>query len=312
MDKQAAQKAVKQGAVVAFVLAGLTFLVVLYAVLSNADGTLKPWNHPLNFMYAALVAGCGVAILRYFRAAAVALFFWYLFVLIEKIYTWPSQIYIWIDVGWPAGIFVIAGIIGIVLVLVVLYFFWRAIQGTFAYHKLRRDEDPNYRPVSRWSYIVGIPLGIIVITVTGWGLMMELGVVPSAEVLAGDEVPQKDKALLLNKGILLPNEKIQLFNSSGFISVLENGNILTDKRIISYEQQGGELQVYATPIEDVVEVKLTQKGDPTKPTMIEVWTNSGDGFLLVVPTENDGDTKFLKAIEQRLSSAPNKSLSPTQ
>lgn len=49
----------------------------------------------------------------------------------------------------------------ILIPLVLLYFFFKGMRGTFTYHRLCYEEDSNYRPASKKFYFIGLPLLII-------------------------------------------------------------------------------------------------------------------------------------------------------
>lgn len=259
---------------------------------SDTNGELSILGDPMNLLDAALVAGCGVGLLRYSRAAAIILFVYFII----------AKLYISIEIARPSGI-------GIAIVF--LYFFWKGIQGSFAYHRLRREADPNYRPAPKWSYFLGIPIAILLFVAVGIGLLSEVGILPATAVIDGSELSHHDSALLISQGIVESDETVELFYSAGLTSIRDEGNLLTDKRIISYERAGGELIVYATPIENVADIKIVQKGDFINVTIIEVWTFDGDGFRLFLSAEGNGDELFINKITKRIGQTHNQALQPT-
>lgn len=62
-------------------------------------------------------------------------------------------------------------IFGLFLLFVYAYFFGRAIQGTFAYHGLRQEQDPTYRPTHGMAYVFWSLAGLVNITLIGLGLV---------------------------------------------------------------------------------------------------------------------------------------------
>ena len=293
MTMDDAHKSVKQAAIAAFVSAGITLLLVLLALQSDADDALNILNDPFNFIDIALAIGCGIGLLRYSRAAAVTIFTHFIF----------SKIFISIELGRPAGI-------GIALIF--LYFFWKGIRGSFAYHRLRHEADPNYRPAPKWSYFLGIPIAMVLLAAIGYALMIAMGVFPSTDVIDGSELSRSNSEFLIREGIVKPNETIQLFYSTGLTSILDDGNLLTDKRIISYEKIDGKLSVYAARVENVSDVKIIQNGNFLNDTIVEIWTIDGDRFRLFLSAENRGDKRFINAIKNRIGQIPNTSPQPIQ
>ena len=124
MDKEKAIKATKNGAVAAFISAGITLAVVLFAVFSNAEGYFGRWNDPSIFLDVIIIVICGFGMLRHSRAAAIVIFIYFVF----------GKIYIGLESGKMSG----SG-----MALVFLYFYGKAIQGAFAYHKIQKEEKSN-------------------------------------------------------------------------------------------------------------------------------------------------------------------------
>ena len=131
--------------------------------------------------------------------------------------------------------------------------------------------------------------------------MAEFGVFPSSAVVNGNELPQRYLAYLVSEGIVAPDEKVQMFYSAGITSISGDGNLLTDKRVISYERINGKLSVYAAYIENISDVKIVQNGDFLNDTIIGVWTTDGGGFRLFLSVEDSGDTRFINEIKTRIS-----------
>ena len=118
-DLQETEEAIRNGAIMGFIIATLghasSFLTALF-------GEFNPWWIFLDSGYYALFAGVSFYVLRKSRSAALLLFLWFAII----------HLYPILEVGldWNLGV-----------PLIVLYFFGGAVQGSFAYHRIRRDED---------------------------------------------------------------------------------------------------------------------------------------------------------------------------
>lgn len=66
----------------------------------------------------------------------------------------------------------------------------KAVHGTFVFHKIESKENPDYKPNRKWMYFIVIPASIILFSMVGLGMLTMVGVLPSTEVQAGDEIPQ--------------------------------------------------------------------------------------------------------------------------
>ena len=287
MDKEKAIKATKNGAVAAFISAGITLAVVLFAVFSNAEGYFGRWNDPSIFLDVIIIVICGFGMLRHSRAAAIVIFIYFVF----------AKIYIGLESGKMSG----SG-----MALVFLYFYGKAIQGAFAYHKIQKEEKSNYKATPKWMYYVGIPTGVLALALMGSGLLTMTGVLPSTKVVTGSEMPSKDISLLTEKGVIHPNEKIEYFYSEGFSSILEGGSILTDNRVVVYVQEEGDLQIYELPFQDIVSIELIKQGNFLNPSVYKVRSFHEDVWIpLFLSTEDRGDVIFVEELRKRVKETNN-------
>jgi len=279
LDKEQAIKASRAGAIAAFISGGLTTAAVLFAMLTNAKGYLGLWNDPAMFFDIILIFGCAVGMLRYSRSAAIVICVYFIL----------SKIVIGLETGKISGI-------GMALVFV--YYFGRAIQGTFVYHRIQKEQNPDYRSAPKWMYYVGIPSGLLVLLVVGFGILTMTGVFPSTEVSSGSKMRQKDRSLLIETGIVQPKEDIRYFYSDGFLSILEDGNVLTDQRLIRYVRDNTNgLKVYEFMFDEIAQVKLIEQGNAINPSIYEVRSFREDAWVrLSLSTEGGGDVAFIEAL----------------
>ncbi len=287
MNRTEAIQAAKNGSIAATISGVLTLAVVFFAMYTDSDGDLGLWNDASNLFDIALVFICAVGIYRKSRAAAVVLFVYFIL----------SRIYLTISLGRFPGFF---------LSLIFLYYYGKAIQGTFVFHKLEKAQNPEYRAAPRWYYFVGIPLGVVTLILFGLGYLTMTGAMPSTEVLAGKKVPQSEMETLLAEGIIDEHEKVEYFYSAGFSSIMEDGNVLTDRRVISYfKNEEGELVVYELYIPDIRNVELVEEGNYLKDSIYQVNSYDEDAWLqIVLSTESGGDVRFIEALRKKIEEDP--------
>src|SRR5690606_35781057 len=139
-------------------------------------------------------------------------------------------------------------ITGVGLALIFLFFFARGIQGTFTYHRLRHREDPDYRAAPVSSYVLGIPVTVALFVAVSAGVLTNVGIFPATAVVDGEQLTPGNIALLKREGIVRPDEEIQLFYSTGVTSIRNEGNILTNQRVVSYERVEDQLFVHQADI----------------------------------------------------------------
>ena len=109
-------KRIKQGWVAALICAGVTLVVTLFAMF----GTVILDFSADELFDVALICGLAYGIYRKSRVCAVLMLIYFI----------ASKIYIMVATGKPSG-----SVMGVVFA----YYFWQAVTGTFAYHKLVRQ-----------------------------------------------------------------------------------------------------------------------------------------------------------------------------
>ena len=284
MEIREAAKASKNGAIAAFISGGATTLIFLYATGTNAQGHLALWSDPAIIVDIILIFVCAFGMLRNSRAAATTIFVYFLF----------AKIYIAVETGQSAGI---------TTGLIFLYFYGKAIQGSFTYHKIKKADDPEYRPPSKWSYNFGIPLIVFLFASMGFLLLSEANVVPSLEVLAGSDVSNKDRSILVANEILYETEEIEYFYSYGLASILEGGSILTDRAVVVYSTDPYEgLKIYYLEFADIANVELLQDGNMWNDRVYKVNSHIDDAWLNIeLTTYERGDIKFVETLRNKIN-----------
>lgn len=293
LDSAEAQDAIGQirrGSNAGFI-AGMLTLLVVTVVVFVAKGAVDPRLGAVDawsYLDVAIVFACAIGIRRKSRVAAVSLLaYWIL-----------SKLYLLIETG---------RIPGVVVSLIFAYYFARAVQGTFTYARLQREA--NYRP--RMSFLGKTVLGVggVVAVLVVLGLAQIIGAsggwLASTEVLSGDELREEDRLALVEAGVLATDEDIELFYCDGF-TVAEAGTILSDYGVTRYfVDENGDTQVFGIPYSQIHNVELIEDGDFVNDTVYQVNGTEPDQWLrLALPTEDDGDERFISALRARLGETP--------
>ncbi len=284
MDLSAAETATWNGAAAGFISAVLTFAVVSFAYFGGASGEYESWNDPWNFLDVLLIVGLSFGVHRRSRAASLVLFVYFII----------AKIYMSIESDQPASIGM-----GIVF----LYFFGRAIQGSFVYHRIRGEQDPNYKASVKWHYFVWPPVVLLALVFMLLGLASALHLIPSTAVLRGQEVHQKELDHLVSQGLLEPDEVVVVFYSEGLFSIKEGGNILTERRVISYWESEGQSFAAMADYAEIEEVVVEQQGDFFNDTVVSVTTKDGSVFRLLASAEEQGDAMLIQELRDRWQAA---------
>lgn len=297
MDLSSAEKATRQGAFVGLVAAAIYLLITTVAIIFDFDGSWRSYNDPLNFAYLPFELVLAYLVYRRSRAAAVVLF---LLTFLEGV--------------WFANHFAELAMLGSqsVIILVAgtyLYFFGRALIGAFTYHRIRSRQDPAYRSAPTWSYILGSPFAIILALFLVAVTYMTLSDV-QFEVVDQEQMYEDNYRVLLSNGIVREDEIIIMLHANGFSSVLDQGSILTNQRVIQYQEFDDEPFVYDVPYSAIADVTLEVQGDFWTDAEILVTTKDDDELWMYVSTWHSGDQRFLNELMARWKAATSNGQGP--
>ncbi len=281
MEMQDAKKAIKVAGIVGYLSAVLTAIVLFVAMAAPDDWEYKTLGDPYLLLDTVIIILLATGVL--FRSRACALLLLIHFVV--------SKIAMFSDLGFEARNLVIA------IVIIVIYA--RAVMGTFVYHRIRREEDPEYRSWRWWMVLLGGPVVGILLLMMIIGMLSTTSVVLPVGVVNGQDLSASNIKKLEDHGIVEPGETIDLFYSTAFSSILEEGNLLTPHRVVSYETYEGQLHVYSVPYDEVLGLRVILKGGVIDDTVLELSCEEFEAIRMPLSTENQGDEKFISEIESR-------------
>jgi len=158
-------------------------------------------------------------------------------------------------------------------------------------------------PVRTVLNIVGtvVVLGFLAAGILG--VLMDIGDVPSERVLSAQEIPDGHYQELVAEGVLEDGEMIEYFYSEGILSLKEGGSILTNLRVIAYEQgEDGSIDTYHIPNNEIVSVTLVQEGDSVSYSVYEVRApGEGNWISLLLPHEYGDGERFANAVRAKIT-----------
>jgi len=284
MNRDEAVKATKNGAIAACVSGAMTFAIFLFAIFSNASGAIGLWNDSSIVYDLILIFACAYGVYKKSRFAAVLLFCYFIF----------ARIFIGLETGKASGIG---------MALVFLYFYGKAIQGSFVFHKIEKAENPNYAATPKWIYYTGIPAMVVFLGLMGVGLMTMTGVLPSTEVQIGTEISVDDRDILISNAILTNDDYIEYFYSGGLTSILEGGTVLTGDRVVLYlPDENQEIRVYEIYFSDIDSIELIAMGNVMNDSLYKINSNMPDSWLqIALSAEDRGDVKFIEALREKVT-----------
>ncbi len=162
---------------------------------------------------------------------------------------------------------------------------------------------------SRWRprHLIFIILGVVLIS---YDIASSVNYIPNNAVISGSSLWSRDVRFMQRIKVLDPEEKLVLFYSAGDFSFKEDGNGITDRGVFSYWQEGedgdGAVKKERASFNEIADVVHTLASDEL--SSIKIVKKDGSNFILFVTTDNGGDKKFIKRLNEYW--AINKIISP--
>jgi hypothetical protein len=150
------------------------------------------------------------------------------------------------------------------------------------------------------AIVIVTPIVLLVGGLVALGIMSTNGTIPSAVVLSGPDVPSNQRRKLIEYGVVAEDESIEYFYSDALFYVMENGQVLTDRRLVAYESSDDEFFIYDAPFDEITAIEILSWGTFVEPTVVEVSTSGDDEVIYIaLSTGEQGDRKFLRTLERR-------------
>lgn len=115
--------------------------------------------------------------------------------------------------------------------------------------------------------------------------------------LYGSELWESQREQVVALGHLDPDEEILLFYSAGLFSFEEDGNLLTDRRVVSWETFEGERWRASADYGAIADVEVVWSESLLADTQIKVHATDGRSIGLIVSAEDDRDHAFVQRLE---------------
>lgn len=133
---------------------------------------------------------------------------------------------------------------------------------------------------------------------------------PSTRALPAAEIPARYVDSLVEAGILQADEEVEYFYSAGLFSILEDGNLFTDRRVVSYETSDGALSLASAGYDEIRDIEVAYSTGALEDSMVTVHTHDGGEFVLLVSAEAGRDKEFVAQLEQHLEPQLDASTAP--
>lgn len=160
------------------------------------------------------------------------------------------------------------------------------------------------------TFLIGLAIAfglLVVVLFMGamWiGLQMESGALPDTVIVAGEDL--SEPALeAINKAITLrPGETIAFFYSTGVWDWEEDGNLITNQRVVSYmQEEDGELFVEEADYANIAEIETEFSDNWIEDTLVWITPKQEEDFVIALSIEEDLDHPAVEYIERKLEEA---------
>lgn len=152
-----------------------------------------------------------------------------------------------------------------------------------------------------FARVIGGIVGLAITASLALAYMMDTGAVPSDRVQSSDEIDRKHVSVLIDEGIIHYQENIEYFFSEGLVSVREGGSVLTDRRVIAWqERDDGKIAARQISNRDIRGVELLRQGDDLNYAVYLVFAADGNVLELWLPHEHGDAERFVAAVEAKI------------
>ena len=196
---------------------------------------------------------------------------------------------------------------GILLVILLLLFLGQATYSSYRYHSLRKQYEPDYKPTGKLTWWVATPLYVLFCAAAIYGFLYA-GLDWGAKLVTrASQLSAEHRDKLLQKNVIEPSERVEIFFSGGLYSLWTTGSLVTSDRVIGYGMVDGELLIGSIPYDKISFVGIEQKGSEDSYSQIFIENHQGEYLYLYVPAENRVDELIVNTIKTKMKLAQSKS-----
>ncbi len=145
---------------------------------------------------------------------------------------------------------------------------------------------------------LGGSIGLVLALVVLLSFAVELGYLPDSGAKPAGKIHPRHLAQLTDMGVVKPGETVLYFYSAALFSLRDDGNLFTDRRVISYQDAGGELQILAATYDQITDIDFEPSAEWGVDSTITVTREDGSWLVLFVGTEGSGDQGFYDRLNQ--------------
>lgn len=154
--------------------------------------------------------------------------------------------------------------------------------------------NSRVKPLNIVAYLIGAPLVLFT-------SLSSFNVIPSAEVVPGSRMWEKELEFLRSYDLLGPGETIDYYYSTAMLSFEDDGNYFTDRRVVSYwiDQEDGEFYAAEARYDEIADISTKFSSTILDDTVVTITKTDEAQFMLWISIEAKKDKIFVKALMDR-------------
>ena len=261
--------------------------IVLAIAATNGEPTgnslLDYFATPWLLLDVGILMALAVGVWRHSRFSAIALFGYFIL----------GKFALMIELGHAPGLLISLGF---------AWYYWSGIRGSFAWHRIRQEDDPSWKPAPKWGWAMSYAGAFGFIACFGFAATLHMDRdAPAMQVVSNTQIPLHYSSALSQAGVLKSGERMEMFYSEAVFDYRKAGNILTDERVISYETQDDVLQVHSAQYSEVTGIYILSRGNVLEDTLLLIThaNPASPSFLMLASTERHGDAAFIDFLERK-------------
>jgi hypothetical protein len=145
----------------------------------------------------------------------------------------------------------------------------------------------------------GLVVGIIGL-LAGIGIWILLAVSPGSRPVTGAQLSKRDRATLESMSVVNKGEEIELFASSGVLSVKEGGTVITATQLVLY---GDGQSPQKAPLAGIESIDFTAGQGWLNDGQFVLAMESGKVITFTVTSQDGGDKLFHKVLTKKVTQA---------
>ena len=147
-----------------------------------------------------------------------------------------------------------------------------------------------------WVLIVMLSVGLLS-CVSCFSLLIFLDAnAPATSVYTGNQVPAEYLGVMNDLGVLDSGERINYFYSDAFMDIREGFYFVSDRKVMVYSDQRGQLPSNVVEFADITDVELDRDESFFVDSTITMKLTDGSIVAFPVSSEVNGDKRFYEAI----------------